>query len=146
MKLVRQNMKLVNKTWNWLQNMKLVNKKYEIGYKIWNWLDKIWNWLDKIWNWLTKHEIGYKIWNWLTKNMKLVNKMWNWLQNMKLEWECEMFQTKVVQKIKVHILCSVKFFFFSKFVPFFKDNLEKQCRAGQPTNDDMAHSHCMLDT
>jgi len=32
--------------------------------------------------------------------------------------ECEMFQTKVVEKIETHILCSVTFFFPSNIVPF----------------------------
>jgi len=26
------------------------------------------------------------------------------------------------------------------------DNVEKYCRAGQATDDNMAHAHCMLDT
>jgi len=28
----------------------------------------------------------------------------------------------------------------------FLDNVEKYCRAGQATGDNMAHAHCMLDT
>ena len=56
-----------------------------------------------------------------------------------LEWE--MFQTNVVEKIKTHILYSV----------FFKscrewENMEKYYRAGQATDDNMAHAHWMLDT
>jgi hypothetical protein len=42
-------------------------------------------------------------------------------------------------------LCSV-FFFFSKLVLFIWDNVGKCCRAGQATDDNMAHAHCMLDT
>jgi len=56
----------------------------------------------------------------------------------------EMFQTEVVEKIKTHILRSVTFF-SPKIVPFMK-NVEKYCRAGQATDNNMAHAHCMLDT
>jgi len=56
-----------------------------------------------------------------------------------------MFQTKVVEKIKTHILCSVTV--FRKSCRLW-DNVEKCCRAGQDTDDNMAHAHthCMLDT
>ena len=54
-----------------------------------------------------------------------------------------MFRTKVVEKIKTHILCSVTF--FRKSYRLW-DNVEKYCRAGQATVDNMAHAHCMLDT
>jgi len=43
-----------------------------------------------------------------------------------------MFQTKVVEKIKTHILCSVTFFFKSCHL---WDNVEKYCRAGEATDD-----------
>ena len=36
----------------------------------------------------------------------------SYLAHFFLEWE--MFQTKVVEKIKTHILCSLTFFFFSE--------------------------------
>jgi len=52
-----------------------------------------------------------------------------------------MFQTKVVEKIKTHILCSTTF--FRKSCPLWH-NVEKYCRAGQATDDNMAHG--MLDT
>ena len=48
-----------------------------------------------------------------------------------------MFQIKVVQKIKTHILCSVILFFFKKIVLFMR-YLEKFCRAGKATDDNMA--------
>jgi hypothetical protein len=51
--------------------------------------------------------------------------------------------TKVVEGIKTHILCSVTF--FRKSCRSW-DNVEKYCRAGQATDDNMAHAHCMLDT
>jgi hypothetical protein len=53
-----------------------------------------------------------------------------------------MFQTKVVEKIKTHVLCSVLLY---KILPFVK-NVETYCRAGKATDDNMAHAHCMLDT
>jgi len=56
-----------------------------------------------------------------------------------------MFHTKVVEKTKTHILCSVNFFFLPKSYPL-SDNVEKYCRAGQSTDDNMAQDHCMLDT
>jgi len=49
---------------------------------------------------------------------------------------------KFVEKIKTHILCSITFFFKSCRL---LDNVEKYCRAGQATDDNMAHAHCMLD-
>jgi len=56
--------------------------------------------------------------------------------------EREMFQTKAVEKIKTHILCSITFF----RVPCrLWDNVEKYCKAGQATDGNMAHAHCMLD-
>jgi len=53
-----------------------------------------------------------------------------------------MFQTKVVLKIKAYILCSITF--FRKSCPL-SDNVDKYCRAGQATDENMAHAHCMLD-
>jgi hypothetical protein len=55
-----------------------------------------------------------------------------------------MFQTKVVEKIKTHILCSVTF--LPKIVPFMRQSGEKYCRAVQATDENMAHALCMLDT
>jgi len=40
--------------------------------------------------------------------MKTDVRFWSYLAQLFLEWE--MFQTKVVEKIKTHILCSVTFF------------------------------------
>jgi len=48
-----------------------------------------------------------------------------------------MFQTKVVEKIKIYNLFSIIFFRKSCFL---WDN-EKYCRAGQATDDNMAHKH-----
>jgi len=46
-----------------------------------------------------------------------------------------------VAKIKTRISCSV--ILLSKFL--LLDNVEKYCTAGQATDDNMAHAHCMLD-
>ena len=58
-----------------------------------------------------------------------------------LEWE--MFQTKVVEKIKTHFMLNK--FFFRKSCRLW-DNVEKYGRAGQSTDDIMAQSLCVLDT
>jgi hypothetical protein len=65
---------------------------------------------------------------------------WSHFAHFLLEWE--MFQTKVVEKIKTHILFSVTF--FQKPCRLW-DNVEKYCRAGQITDGNMAYTHCMLD-
>jgi hypothetical protein len=66
---------------------------------------------------------------------------WSYLAQFFLERE--MFQTKVVAKIKTHILCSVTF--FRKSCSLW-DNVEKYGTAGQATDGNMAHVHCMMDT
>jgi len=72
--------------------------------------------------------------------MKTETHFWSYLAQFFLEWE--MFQTNVVQKIKTHILCSVTF--FRKLCRLW-ENVEKYCRAGQGTDNNMTHAHCMLD-
>jgi len=47
-----------------------------------------------------------------------------------------------LEEIKTHSLCLVTLFRKSCL---FLDNVEKICRAGQATDDTMAHAHCMLD-
>jgi len=54
-----------------------------------------------------------------------------------------MSRTKVLEKIKTHILCSITF--FRKSCRWW-ENVEKFCRAGQATDYNMARAHCMLDT
>ena len=56
-----------------------------------------------------------------------------------------MFQTKVAQKIKTHILCSVTFPLPSGKSCRLKDKVEKLCRVGQSTDDNITHAHCMPD-
>jgi hypothetical protein len=54
-----------------------------------------------------------------------------------------MFQTKFVDTIKTHILCSVVLFRKSCRL---RVNVDKYCRSGQDTDDHMAHAHSMLYT
>jgi len=55
-----------------------------------------------------------------------------------------MFQKKVEEKIKTHILFPVT------FVPenpaFYDIMWKKYCRVGQAADDNMTSAHCMLDT
>ena len=74
--------------------------------------------------------------------MKTNIHFWSYLAQFFLEWE--MFQTKVVQKIRTHISDWITFFFRKSCCLW--DNVEKYCRAGQATDDSIAHAHCMLDT
>jgi hypothetical protein len=53
-----------------------------------------------------------------------------------------MFQTKVVEKIKKYILCSIT---FPRKSCYLLDNVEKYGRAVEDTDDNMAHAVCMLD-
>ena len=55
-----------------------------------------------------------------------------------------MFHTKVLGKIETHILFSMTL--FSRKYCRLRDNVEKFRRAGQATDDNMAHAHGMLDT
>ena len=73
--------------------------------------------------------------------MKTDVHLWLYLPEFFSEWE--MFQTKVVENIKSYILCSIAFLQKSCLL---WDNVEKRCTAGQATDDNMAHAHCMLDT
>jgi hypothetical protein len=52
-----------------------------------------------------------------------------------------MFQTKVVEEIKTHILCSVIFLFENRDEIMWKE----YCREGQAVNNNMAQAHYMLD-
>jgi hypothetical protein len=73
--------------------------------------------------------------------MKTNLHLWSYLSQVFLEWQT--FQTKDAEKCKTHILCQITFFFKSCRL---WDYVEKYGRAGQDTDDSMAHSHCMLDT
>jgi hypothetical protein len=65
--------------------------------------------------------------------MKTYVHLWHYLTEFFLEWE--MFQTKVVEKIKTHILCSITFFWKS-------DNVEKYGRARQAKDDNIIQCMC----
>jgi hypothetical protein len=67
--------------------------------------------------------------------------LWSYLAEFCLEWE--VFQTKVVQKIKTHVFCSVTVFWKSCRL---RDNSEKCGRARQATDYNTAHAHFVLDT
>jgi len=54
-----------------------------------------------------------------------------------------MFRTKVVEKIKIRILCSVTFYFQN--LAFYEIMWENICRAGLATDDNMVYAHFMLD-
>jgi len=54
-----------------------------------------------------------------------------------------MFQTKVVENIKTHILCSITFY---ENRAVYEITWKKYCRGRQATDDNMAHVTCMLDT
>ena len=55
----------------------------------------------------------------------------------------EMFQTNVVEKIKTHILCSI---IFSIILCRLWDNVEKYYGVVEATDDNVAHTLCMLYT
>ena len=69
--------------------------------------------------------------------MKIIIHIWTYLAQF-LEWE--MFQTKVLEKIKTF------FFFFEKKSCRSWYNVETYCRAGWAIDDNVAHAHCMLNT
>ena len=58
--------------------------------------------------------------------------------------ECKMFQREVVEELQTRIMY-VQYFFFSKSCRL-SDNVEKLRCAGQATDDNMAHAHCMVNT
>jgi hypothetical protein len=64
---------------------------------------------------------------------------WSYLAEFFVKWET--FQAKDIQKSKYILLVR---FFSPKIVSFLWDNVEKYCKAGQATDDSMAHAHCML--
>jgi len=55
-----------------------------------------------------------------------------------------MLETKFVEKIKRHFICSN--FFFFRISSRLWDNVGKYRGAWQSTGDNMALAHCMLDT
>jgi len=73
--------------------------------------------------------------------MKTDIHFWSYLAHFFLEWK--MFQTNVVEKLEIHILCSVTAFRISCCS---WDHVEKYCRSVQAIDDNMDLAHCMLDT
>ena len=74
--------------------------------------------------------------------MKTFAHLWQYLGEFFLNWE--MFQTKFVEKIKTHILCSVAFF-FRKSCRLW-ENVEKYGRdRDHKWRHNMAHMRCMMD-
>ena len=72
--------------------------------------------------------------------MKTNKHVWSHLAQFFLEWE--MLQTRVVERNKARILCSVTFF---RKPCCLWNNLWEYCRAGQATDDNMAHAqYCNL--
>jgi hypothetical protein len=69
--------------------------------------------------------------------------IFSYLANFFLEWE--MFQTKIVEKIKTQNLRLITFFIFRKSYRLW-DNMEEYWREGQATDDNTVHALCMLDT
>jgi hypothetical protein len=72
--------------------------------------------------------------------VKTYEQLWQYLAEFLLEWE--MFQIKVVEKIKTHILCSVTIVRKSCCL---WDNVEKYGGAREAADDNMAHALCILD-
>ena len=69
-----------------------------------------------------------------------MNRHFLYLVQFFFEWN--MFQTKIVEKIKTHIYVTYRFF----LKPFrLWDNVKKCGTAGQATDDNMVHALCMLD-
>jgi hypothetical protein len=71
--------------------------------------------------------------------MKTFSHLWQFLAEFSLEWE--VFQINVVDKIAIHILCSVTF--FRKSCRLW-ENAEKYGRAREAT-DGKIKARCMLD-
>ena len=71
--------------------------------------------------------------------MQTFSHLWQYLAELFLEWE--MFQIKLVEKIKTHIVYSATFFRKSCRLG---DNLEKFWGARESADGNMV-AHCMLD-
>jgi len=64
---------------------------------------------------------------------------WSYLAQFFLEEKC----FEAVEEIKTHVLCSVTFYRKSRRL---WGNVEKYCRAGQATGENMKHAHWMMDS
>jgi len=79
-------------------------------------------------------------WEWQVLYTKPYVFLWQYLARSFLKWE--LFQTKVVETIKTHILWSITF--FRKSCRLW-GNVTKYDRSGRATDGNTAHSLCMLD-
>jgi len=73
------------------------------------------------------------------KNSIIFNIQFYHISQYFLKWE--MYQTKVVEKLKTRVTFSNHFFRKSCRL---LDNVEKYIWAGQATDGNMAHAYCML--
>jgi len=64
-----------------------------------------------------------------------------WSYLFRFFFEREIFRTKVLKKIKTHFMFNI--FFFSKF-EFLWHGVEKYCKSGHSTVDNMAHARLTL--
>jgi hypothetical protein len=62
--------------------------------------------------------------------MKTFTHLWQYLAKYFLEWE--VFQTKVVEKIKTHVLCWITFFFFFENRAFYELMSENMVEPERP--------------
>jgi hypothetical protein len=74
--------------------------------------------------------------------MKTSTHFLSYLAQFFLEWK--MFQTKVLEKTKTHILCSVTY--IKKLEINKKKKKKKKLYSRTGVDENMAHVHCMLDT
>jgi hypothetical protein len=90
----------------------------------------------KICVWLFFENLSRKSKIWQEKRVLFMNTyvhLWQYLAELFLNWE--IFQTKVVGKIKTHILFSITFFFWRGGSCHLRCNIEKHGRAGEATDD-----------
>ena len=73
--------------------------------------------------------------------MKSKPNFWAYLPQFFFEWEH--FYTNVAEEIKTQKSPSLT---FSRKSRLLWDNVEEYGTAGQATDDNLAHAHCMLDT
>ena len=92
---------------------------------------------------LSRKSSFVKIWQeWRVLHTKANIHLVSHLPQFLLEWE--MFQTNVIQENQnTHLIFN---HFFPRKSCSLWDDAKKYCTAGQATDDNMAHAHCMLDT
>jgi len=73
--------------------------------------------------------------------MKTKINFWFYIAHFFVEWE--IFRANCAEGITTHSLCSIIIFLKSRRL---WDNMEEYRAAGQATDENTAHAHCMLDT